>query len=89
MCCNQETSTGLPLFFQLTEIENASSKILNDLSAFSDLQKSLLALRKDVQEYRAQQWELWLDETRAAVSSKQLRSDYHSNIKKLWKVLRF
>lgn len=44
------------------------------MSAFGDLSKSLNSLSKDVQEYRSQQWEIWLDDTRAAVSSKQLRS---------------
>ncbi|KAK3929891.1 Cytoplasmic dynein 2 heavy chain 1 [Frankliniella fusca] len=60
------------LEYKLSEIEKASFKILNDLSAFTDLQRSLTSLKKDVQEYRSKQWEVWLDDTRAAVSSKRL-----------------
>ncbi|XP_034239710.1 cytoplasmic dynein 2 heavy chain 1 [Thrips palmi] len=60
------------LEYKLAEIEKTSSKILSDLSAFGDLLRSLSSLSKEVQEYRSQQWEIWLDDTRAAVSSKQL-----------------
>ncbi|KAE8745286.1 hypothetical protein FOCC_FOCC007971 [Frankliniella occidentalis] len=60
------------LEYKLNEIEKASFKILSDLSAFTDLQRSLTSLSKDVQEYRSKQWDAWLDDTRAAVSSKRL-----------------